>query len=102
MLASCAPQAINLGQERDGPALPGLTRSNFRELEIEHFTKLLRPNPRREELEFTHAPSIRATRLTSRTSLDNLADRAGTPSTIGSSVTTLLSRTQPGRQSLLQ
>eukprot|EP00971_Amphidinium_carterae_P025346 500274-Amphidinium_carterae.1 len=40
MLTSSAPQAVNLGQERDGPALPGLTRSVFRELEVEHFSSV--------------------------------------------------------------
>eukprot|EP00971_Amphidinium_carterae_P019562 385177-Amphidinium_carterae.1 len=46
LLASSTPQAVNLGEELDGPSLSGLTRSVFGELEVEHFTKLLWPHSR--------------------------------------------------------
>eukprot|EP00971_Amphidinium_carterae_P085444 1690419-Amphidinium_carterae.1 len=66
-------------------------------LQVEHFTQLLRPNSRqfhsleelskvkhgsgRQELEFTHAPSIRASRFASGTSLDDFPDRVAGPGT---------------------
>eukprot|EP00971_Amphidinium_carterae_P083221 1646917-Amphidinium_carterae.1 len=46
MFAGRTPQAVNLGEEGDGPSLSSLSRSVLGQLQVEHLPKLLRPHAR--------------------------------------------------------